>query len=210
MEGMSIKKKAWQTAETSKFWNDIALGEHVLQVYWKEQDLIDTLFHYASEGLANGDSVVVIATPEHIQLLDVKLRNAGHNLFNLILLDQYIPINASYALSEFMIHGSPDPILFRIRILEVLKRALRNGNRVRAFGEMVSLLCERGSHEAAHRLEDLWNILREEQPMTLFCGYLMSDESQDPAAIANAYCQHNRQLKAEQHPNKVYYSASQR
>src|SRR5689334_22405727 len=163
MNAKSSHANKWQTAETAKFWNEIALGEHVVQVYHKEEVLIDVLFRYASEGFAKGDSVVVIATPEHIQQLDNKLRNAGHNLFDLALLDQYIPINASYALAEFMINGSPDPILFRIRMLEVLKRARRNGNRVRAFGEMVSLLCSRGNPEAAHKLEDLWNALQQEQ-----------------------------------------------
>ena len=43
--------------------------------------------------------------------------------------------------------------------------------RIRAFGEMVDLLCERGDPTAAARLEDLWNRLARRRAFSLLCGY---------------------------------------
>jgi hypothetical protein len=43
--------------------------------------------------------------------------------------------------------------------------------RIRAFGEMVDLLCERGNPTAAARLEELWNRLARRRAFSLLCGY---------------------------------------
>ena len=43
--------------------------------------------------------------------------------------------------------------------------------RIRAFGEMVDLLCERGNPSAAAALEELWNRLARRRSFSLLCGY---------------------------------------
>ena len=43
--------------------------------------------------------------------------------------------------------------------------------RVRVFGEMVDVLCERGQRDAAVELEELWNRLARTRDFTLLCGY---------------------------------------
>jgi hypothetical protein len=45
------------------------------------------------------------------------------------------------------------------------------GREVRAFGEMVDLLCERGQPKAAAELEGLWNDLGRRRRFSLLCGY---------------------------------------
>src|SRR5438445_369891 len=52
---------------------------------------------------------------------------------------------------------------------DTAKRA--SGREVRAFGEMVDLLCERGETRAAAELEALWNDLGRRRRFSLLCGY---------------------------------------
>jgi hypothetical protein len=188
----------WEKIKTDTFWGDVARDGHVLQVYNEHTSLIRTLFSFADEGFRAGDSVVVIATPEHQHELDRMLRDANYNLFSLRLSDQYIPINASNALSEFMIYDALDPLLFKIKNFELMKRARRSARRVRVFGEMVSLLCSRGNHKDARVLEGLWNELRREQAFTLFFGYHTSDILSNPEKGDDVCRGHSHRLSGEQ------------
>src|SRR5207248_7327361 len=45
------------------------------------------------------------------------------------------------------------------------------GRRIRAFGEMVDVLCARGDAGAAAELEGLWNDLGRTRRFALLCGY---------------------------------------
>jgi hypothetical protein len=45
------------------------------------------------------------------------------------------------------------------------------GRRVRAWGEMVDILIERGDLDEALELEELWNGVGEMMPMSLMCSY---------------------------------------
>jgi hypothetical protein len=188
----------WEKIKTDTFWGDVARDGHVLQVYNEHSSLIRTLFTFVDEGFRSGDSVVVIVTAEHQHELDRMLRDADYNLFSLRLSDQYIPINASNALSEFMIDDALDPLLFKIKNFELMKRARRSGRRVRVFGEMVSLLCSTGNHRDARVLEGLWNEVRKEQPFTLFFGYHTSDILSNPEKSDDVCRGHSHRLSGEQ------------
>ena len=61
------------------------------------------------------------------------------------------------------------------------RRTLERYGRLRAYGEMVSLLWGRRQCEAALQLEALWNGLMQNVPFDLFCGYaidVLADEFQ--------------------------------
>lgn len=174
METRKVKvdqKEEWQQATPDRFWQQIAREQHVLQLYDCSDDLIDTLFHFVDDGFKSNDAVLIISTHEHRERLDEKLRQAGHNIFSLRLRDQYICLDASEMLVEFMIHGMPDSLLFRYTITDLVKRARRSQRRVRAFGEMVAILWDAGNQEAALALEQLWNNYMDMEPFTLFCAY---------------------------------------
>lgn len=54
---------------------------------------------------------------------------------------------------------------------DLRRRAGKGGRRVRAFGEMVALLWQRGQTGATVRLEHLWHRICEERGLSLFCAY---------------------------------------
>lgn len=68
--------------------------------------------------------------------------------------------------------------------------------RVRAFGEMVNLVWERGRQDEAVRLEDLWNRLLAEETLTLLCAY-RADPLEDAGTLERMVCPHGRVLPGE-------------
>lgn len=161
------------------FRSNISPCEHLLQLYDDEGALLDTLHGFVSGGLAAGESVIVIATPEHRAALDQRLAEGGVNLAQALAQDHYIPLDAAATLQRFTVDGWPDELRFRTVVASLLARAGIGTRRVRAFGEMVGLLWERGQHNATIRLEELWHELYRSANFSLLCAYPQKGFSQD-------------------------------
>ena len=149
-------------------WREMVGSEHYVQFYETDAFLIRTIREYIS----TGDSAVVIATKEHIEVLKNELKSFGftisgsHNIYsNLVLLD------AQTMLSKFMVHSMPDAELFFKTMNEVLKSSKQYGPKIRAYGEMVAVLWDEGKTDAAILLEELWDELQIKQSFSLLCAY---------------------------------------
>ena len=59
---------------------------------------------------------------------------------------------------------------------------------VRAYGEMVDVLWQRGERDAAIRLEEYWNELGRLQTFSLFCAYRMDPLDARPTAARSSAC----------------------
>src|SRR5262245_24473375 len=163
------------------FWAELAPREHLVQVYHARNTLIDALEGFVVAGLRGRDGVVVIATAEHRRELDARLDQQGFDLKALAAQDRYIALDAEKALSQFMTaDGWPDKDRFEVLAKDLIRRAagstapldLKQRQRpVRAFGEMVAVLWDRGQTAATMRLEHFWNDLCEMEGLTLFCAY---------------------------------------
>ena len=84
---------------------------------------------------------------------------------------RYVPLDADEVLSRFMVDGKPCLDRFQRVMQEILRPGRVEGRRVRAFGEMVARLWERGETEAAIQLEALWNEVTDRHKLMLFCAY---------------------------------------
>lgn len=183
--------------ETRAFVSKIAPGEHIAQFYADDSVLLEALTAFAAGGLTAGDSIIVIATREHLRALRERLVSARVDLANAIIQDRYITLNAETALSAFMLQGWPDEALFRCLISHLLERAAANSRRVRAFGEMVALLWAQGCTAATVRLEQLWNQFCEESRLSLFCAYPSAGFDQDASrSLAEICAVHSRVIGA--------------
>ncbi|HEX8039125.1 MAG TPA: MEDS domain-containing protein [Chryseosolibacter sp.] len=167
----AIGRKGWARQGMKIFWGEIAPTEHILQIYEDDKIFIDVLEQFVSSGLNVGDSVVVIATTEHLKALNQRLKTAGLDLFSLTLQDQYIPLNAEEMLSHFMINGWPDENLFYHLLTNLLLRARKRDRQVRAFGEMVAILWGQGHSGATVHLEYLWSRYCQTEEFSVFCAY---------------------------------------
>jgi hypothetical protein len=145
------------SANQEVFWGEIAPCEHAVRIYEDADVFLDSLEGFVAGGLRAGDSVVLIATREHLADLEECLVAKGFDLDDVRSLNQYIALDADEALSQFMVKEWPDERLFERLVMNVLTRAGRGGRRVRAFGEMVALMWARGHNGATVGLEHLWH-----------------------------------------------------
>jgi len=134
------------------------------------------LSRFVGTGLGAGEVAIVIATRPHRELLAKRLTACGLDVTAVREQGRYVALDAAETLSKFLVDGWPDEARFAAVVGGVITRAAEGKRpvRVRAFGEMVALLCAEGRPEAAIRLEELWNNLARTMPFSLLCAYPMS------------------------------------
>jgi len=148
---------------------------HAVKFYSGDDSLFTTVAEFLSDGLAQDQPAIVIATPTHRtgieeylskRLIDCAIaRRTG----DLVMLD------AEETLGQFMIDEEPDDDLFERNIGTLVTQVLSGRGRTgaRAYGEMVDVLWRQGNTEAAIKLEILWNKLVIKHHFALLCGYAM-------------------------------------
>jgi len=182
-------------AETDAF-------EHVVQFYQADPSLSDSLARFIGDGLAAGEAGIVVATREHREELERRLRAEGVDLDAARAADAYVALDAEATLARIMRDGMPDPQRFADAIGPEVAHAARGGRGVRVFGEMVGLLLAGGDASAALRLEDLWNELRRTLAFRLFCAYPLERLDGHGLAhpIAEVCARHSRVIPAAARP----------
>ncbi len=139
---------------------------HGVQVYDEDETLLQALEAYVMRGAQENKTTVVIATPEHRQMLleRLELWDLGH---------AFLGLDAQHTLDRFMRGGLPDPGLFETVVGQLVRSQVANG--FQAFGEMVSLLWQQGNVEGTYALERLWGALQQDVAFSLLCAYASSD-----------------------------------
>jgi DcmR-like sensory protein len=162
------------TKSSAAFWAQIAPCDHILQVYQRPGELLDSLESFVAGGLRAGEGVLVVATQEHLCALVDRLVTVGIDVNEARSSEQYIDLDAEETLARFMRSGWPDEELFERLIADLLDRAGGDWRRVRAFGEMVAVLWARGQSSATVRLEYFWQRLCREKGFSVYCAYPQS------------------------------------
>lgn len=176
------RRRSQRLVGTLPAWGAGPQRGHVVQFY-DGPFPVDTVVGFVQAGIDAGEVAIVIATREHVLALDARLQGRGRCLY----------LDADETLAKFMVDGRPDRLRFRDTVGDVVQQAAEHGDgRVRAFGEMVVLLCERGQPEAAHELELLWNEVAREHDLRLLCSYPMSVVAQAPEmeALRDSHSHH--------------------
>ncbi|HUQ89994.1 MAG TPA: MEDS domain-containing protein [Vicinamibacterales bacterium] len=173
-------------------------SEHHLQLFDSSKSLAETVSGFLMDGFARGEGLLVVATPEHRELLSRKLEDAGLNTRKAMLANRLVMLDASQTLNKFMRQDAPNPIAFA-EVIGTLVARLSNDRRVCIYGEMVDVLAGQGKYKAAHTLEELWNALGNREWFTLFCGYA-SGHFGDPksAKALNDICAAHTHLHRKQ------------
>jgi hypothetical protein len=192
-----MQKTNWNAESIHDYWKVTATGKHVVQFYESLDTLIDSLEGFARSGLNAGESVILIARAEVHSKVRERLETLGFDTGALRFDNRLILLNAFDTLSSFMINGEPDQTLFNAKINAVFDLAQGKDNRkVRAFGEMVSLLWQDNNKSATMALELLWNEFCAENPLTLFCAYPSEVLNNDADRPAICFC-HEHLLKGD-------------
>ncbi len=173
--------------ESSAVSGDCDHGEtrHYVQFYESDAFLVTRVADFIASAFNTDDAAVMIATAEHRSAVEKLLSERGVDIAALTKAGRYFSIDAKETLNRFVIAGTPNPKLFNKEITSLLDKATNDGRRpVWAFGEMVALLSAEKNHEAAIKVEQLWNALSPAYQMSLLCAYSMRDLSDASAGKA--------------------------
>lgn len=145
-------------------------SEHHVQLFDSSKSLAETVSAFLMGGFERGENLLVVATPEHRELLSKRLEEAGLNVREAVAANRLVMLDAVQTMDKFMRQDAPNRIAFD-EVVGTLVQRLANGGRVWIYGEMVDVLAARGNLKGAQQLEELWNGLGRRECFTLFCGY---------------------------------------
>jgi uncharacterized protein Usg len=140
-------------------------SDHIAHTYQDPAALAESVAQYLAAGLRAGEAAIVIARPEHTARFLEKLGARPA--------DQLVLLDAEETLARFMVDGMPQWNRFHAAIGGLIAEMRLQYGTVRAYGEMVDVLWQQGSRDAAIRLEEYWNDLRKLQTFSLLCAYFM-------------------------------------
>lgn len=181
--------------------NDTSEATHFVRFYDESAHLLPEVADFLDGALRAGGVGIVIATADHIAGLRQHLTGLGSlggqpSWFS----GQLITLDAETTLAQFMVDGWPDERRFDETVGNVIRKACSTGKAVNAFGELVTLLCKQGLYDAAVRLEQLWNRLRDSCFFSLFCAYPWHlFPTEESAAAFRQVCDEHEHVCSQNH-----------
>jgi hypothetical protein len=170
------------TAHWRELLQEPSSGNHFVQLYKDEAFLLEAVAEYAGTGLRRGEAVAIIATPSHRAAFVQHLEGDGIAAEDARQRGQLLLLDADETLARFTSGGMPEWQSFHALLGGMIAKLRLEYPTVRAYGEMVDLLWQRGEREAAIRLEEFWNDLAGLQTFSLLCAYYM--DNLDPTAYS--------------------------
>jgi hypothetical protein len=146
---------------------------HAVQVYAELDELAVSVGTFLHAGFRCGEPAIVIAAAGHLQAFRDDLARRDVDVDGLQAQGLLTCRDADETLATFMDGEVPSARRFEETVGALLDEVARRfpGQTVRAFGEMVDLLLQRGQQAAAIALEDLWNRALESRRCALLCAY---------------------------------------
>jgi len=145
-------------------------SEHIVQFFDTDESRARNVASFLAKGFEAGEPLLIVARPanataifQHLQILGVPVAAAVES-------GMLVTRDADETLRRLTYQGMPDAALFESTVAQDAV-ALGSLGRIRAYGEMVDILAQRGDVNAAVKLESLWNSLGERVPLFLLCGY---------------------------------------
>jgi hypothetical protein len=139
--------------------------------------LSEAILDFCSRALHAGDPLLVIASTHHRDQLQTALRERGLDWDAASAAGRAAAHDAEELMGRFCSPNGPDPFRFKAVMEELLApwADLDEDHTIRAFGEMVDVMCRRGDLEGAAQLEQMWNELARSHRFTLLCAYSMGN-----------------------------------
>jgi hypothetical protein len=154
---------------------------HGVRFYDNATSLAQIVGEFLGEGLTVSHPAIVVATEPQRLAIVRELAGKGLDVAELQRAGDLVLLDAQAMLDTFMADGMPDAVRFKDTMCAVLQRICRGrpGRPIRIYGQMVDVLWKQGQHDAALRLEMLWNHLAASEAFSLLCGYAMGSFYKD-------------------------------
>ncbi len=154
--------------------------------FWScEADLVGQLAAFVAGGLAEGQQCVVVATAAHRAGLRRRLALWG------LTGDGVVEVDADGLLDRLVGPDGLDTALFDEVLGDPVRSAAARPGGVRAFGELVGLLAQRGELGAALELERVWCALASTVTLPLLCAYQVTGTAADDELRRQAGLHHS-------------------
>jgi hypothetical protein len=143
---------------------------HMCQLFDSDESRADAVAAFLEEGLLAREHVVAVLRPG--TWAGVRRRLEEWDLpVDRLLADGHLVVEDAVDMLRRLTAGTaPNPAAFE-QIVGTAVRGLAARGRMRAYGEMVDILAQRGDLEDALTLEWMWNRLGDTVPFSLLCGY---------------------------------------
>jgi methionine synthase I (cobalamin-dependent) len=195
----------WLQESSRIFWGEIAPCDKQLSDYDNDTTFFDALENYVIEGIEKGETVILIATKNHLKNIQRSLKNKRYNIISLIESEQIYLIDVSATIKHFVINGWPNDILFVEHMGKLVAR-IGHHKRVRVIGEMVAFMWENCNSGATLHLENLCRQFSKAENFQLVCAYPNSGFTQNATESIKFICKtHSRLLNDFENP--YLYSA---
>jgi hypothetical protein len=148
----------------------MTVQEHVCQFFDTDESRAKAVAAYVAEGLAKGERVLIVARPVYWATITSHLASSHIDANREIDRGRIIIKDAVDTLRRLSRNGAPDAAGF-LEIIAGPVRELTELGPLRAYGEMVDILAQRGELNHAVALEHLWTELTRAVPLTVMCGY---------------------------------------
>jgi hypothetical protein len=175
----------------SSSWKDLLANPgptgHIVQLYQDGDFYSEAISHFAAEGLAKGESIIIVATKPNWARISRRLLGKGVEVAKLRRRGQLTLLDADQTLPKFLVGNMPDAKIFKGLAHATIERARAGGKfpRVRWWGEMVNVLYVNGNERGSNRLEELFDEVAHEQSIAIFCSFLM--DKYDPKIYDGAF-----------------------
>jgi hypothetical protein len=146
------------------------ISEHVVQFFDSDESRAENVASFLAAGHRAGEPIIVVVRPVNWSLMTERLEFLGVPVQSSLATGMLVVKDANQTLEEISRFGSPTAAAFEAVVGKSVTTLARRG-RVRAYGEMVDLLAQRGELADAVKLEHLWNDLGTRAPLSLLCAY---------------------------------------
>jgi hypothetical protein len=144
---------------------------HSVQLFDSHESAAHALTSFVTQGFANGDQMLLVTRLDDWNRAAVNLTHAGAPISDAIGSGQLDVRDSLRTLNALLVDDMPAAERFENVVANLVRQRAAGPGNLRVYGDMVDLLAAEGRFNAAARLEELWNSLRDRFAFTLFCGY---------------------------------------
>jgi hypothetical protein len=158
------------TPKTAALLADPPPKTHMVYTYSNFEQIVPVVARFAAEGIARGESIVLMVTDEHREAIIGSLLRDSIDARGLEENGRLIFLDVG---KSNLLHDALSPEAFDAFVGAALRHGIASApsGKVRVYGETVNEMCSCGSAEAAVQMEELWNSLEESQYVPVLCSY---------------------------------------
>jgi len=146
--------------------------DHIVQFFDIPESLGNAVARFVQEGVAAGETTLVVARPASLHAIAQALNARGLALPALLDSGTLVVRDAATTMRALMGDRAPKAAAFEQVVAGMVRKLAAESPRgLRIYGEMVDILAAEGNFDGAEELETLWNHLGEKVPFKLLCGY---------------------------------------